>query len=72
MLDPEVDALSQYLATEGELGECPQDYGLVQAAKYYNVPPWVLWEQPVFWKIRAHKFMQAEHSAQKTLDERRK
>jgi hypothetical protein len=69
---PEVDALSQYLATDGELGECPDYYGLIQASKYLNCKPWELWEQPLFWRIAASRCMRADESARKTLEARRK
>lgn len=42
---------------------CPDWYALIQAAKYLNVAPWDLLEQPVFWKDKALIAMTAEHEA---------
>jgi hypothetical protein len=45
------------------MGECPDDYALIQAAKYLGVAPWDLMRQPTFWKIRALKYMRIENEA---------
>jgi len=62
--------LRRWLATEGKMGECPPDYALFQAAKYCNVPPWVLVEQPLVWKLKALDYLSAEGEAQKIIADR--
>lgn len=62
--------LGRYIATEGELGECPDYYPLIQVAKYLGVAPWELFKQSLFWKNAALRCMQAEYSARKTLEAR--
>lgn len=52
------------------MGECPEDYALIQYAKYLNCKPWELMEQSIWWRIRASQFMTAESSARKILDAR--
>ncbi len=52
------------------MGECPPDYALFQAAKYCNVPPWVLVEQPLVWKLKALDYLSAEGEAQKIIADR--
>jgi len=44
----------------------------VQAAKYYNVPPWALQEQSIVWTYKALDYMSAEGEAQKTIADRKK
>jgi hypothetical protein len=61
--------LGRYLATDGLMGSCPDDYVIVQAAKYYGVPPWELMKQSMFWRVRALMFMEAEESARKQKEE---
>jgi len=58
------------LATDGLIGEPPDWYALIQAAKYLGVAPWDLIEQSVFWTDKALIAMSAEHSAQKQIEER--
>jgi hypothetical protein len=58
------------LATDGELGDYPDWYLIIQAAKYLGVPPWELMKQSVFWRNAALKCMQAEYSARKTIEAR--
>lgn len=41
----------------------------MQAAKYLNVAPWDLLEQPVYWKDKALIAMTAEHEAAEILQE---
>lgn len=43
---------------------CPDWYKVIQAAKYLNVPPWELMEQPLFWYEKALISMTAEAGAQ--------
>jgi hypothetical protein len=62
--------LGRYLATEGLMGEPPDWYALIQAAKYLGVAPWELMDQSIFWTDKALIAMSAEHSAQKQIEER--
>lgn len=55
---------------EGKMGECPEWYALIQAAKYLGVPPWELMEQSVWWQDKALIAMTAENEAQKILNEK--
>jgi hypothetical protein len=58
---------------EGKMGECPEDYALVQAAKYYGVAPWELLKQSIWWIDRAlNLYMPAEHEAQESIEQHRK
>jgi hypothetical protein len=52
----------------GRMGACPDDYAVVQAAKYLGVAPWELMEQSVWWMKRALMFMTAEVEAQEIID----
>lgn len=52
--------LRRYLATDGEMGEPPDWYATIQAAKYLNVAPWELMEQALFWRDKALIAMTAE------------
>ena len=36
--------------TGGQIGECPDWYPILRAARYLGVPPWVLMEQPIVWQ----------------------
>jgi hypothetical protein len=54
------------------MGECPDWYTVIQAAKYVNVSPWALMEQPVWWFDKIVIAMNAEASAKKTLEARSK
>lgn len=49
---------------EGKVGECPDWYVLIQAAKYLGVPPWELMEQSIWWRDKALIAMSAEAQAQ--------
>jgi len=62
--------LRRWLATEGKYGECPQDYALVQAAKYCGVPPWVMAKKGLAWQLKILDYMSAEGEAQKIIADR--
>jgi hypothetical protein len=51
----------------GEMGDCPDWYELVRAARYLSVAPWALIEQSIYWKQIALKSMTAEARAQDIL-----
>ncbi len=54
---------------KGRMGACPDDYAIVQAAKYYGVAPWELMAQGVWWMDRALTlYMPAEVEAQEIID----
>jgi hypothetical protein len=55
---------------EGLMGECPDWYATMQAAKYLGVPPWELLDQPVWWRDKAIIAMSAEQNARKILEKR--
>lgn len=59
-------ALRRYLATEGGLGEVPDWYLLITAARYLGVAPWDLARRPVWWMNIALAAQSAENSASKT------
>jgi len=54
------------------MGECPPDYALFQAAKYCNVPPWVMATQSIWWKFKALDYLSAESEAQEIIANRKK
>ncbi len=54
------------------MGECPPDYALFQAAKYCNVPPWVMAKQSIWWKFKALDYLSAEGEAQEIMANRKK
>ena len=49
------------------MGEPPDWYYEIQAAKYLNVPVWELIKQSVWWRDKALKAMTAEVQAQEIL-----
>jgi len=53
---------------KGKMGACPDDYAVVQAAKYLGVAPWALMEQSLWWQDRAFMFMTAESEAQDIIE----
>lgn len=55
----------------GEMGECPDWYAVIQAAKYLNVAPWELLEHSVYWRDKALKSMTAEYQAEEILKNRK-
>ena len=46
------------------MGEPPEWYGVIQAAKYLGVPPWDLMNQPVIWMVWALEAQKAEVQAE--------
>jgi len=54
------------------MGECPDWYTVIQAAKYLNMSPIELMKEPVWWFDKAVIAMNAEASAKKTLEARNK
>ncbi len=42
------------------MGECPDWYSLIRAARYLGVPPWELLKQPVVWTRWAEAAAHAE------------
>ena len=57
--------LGRYLATDGLMGEIPDWYVIIKAAKYLGVPPWDLMKQSIFWREKALIAMAAENDARK-------
>jgi hypothetical protein len=57
--------------TKGKLGEPPEDYTLFKAAQWMHIPPWVLLEQPLVWKLKALDYMSAEAEAEEELANRK-
>lgn len=49
---------------DGKMGYCPDWYRLGQVAKYWNVPPWEMIKQSIFWENKALIAMNAEAQAQ--------
>lgn len=54
------------------MGECPDWYSLIKAAKYLGVPPWELSAQPVAWQRFAESAMNAEAHAQQQQEKRKR
>lgn len=52
------------------MGECPDWYSTVRAARYLNVAPWELLERPVYWTTWATMAEQAENEAERQQQER--
>ncbi len=57
--------LTRYLKHEGALGECPDWYPLLVAARYLGVPPWELAKQSKVWMDWALAASAAEALASK-------
>lgn len=49
------------------MGDCPDWYATIQAAKYLNCAPWELIEQSIYWQDKAFVGMDGESQAQDTL-----
>jgi hypothetical protein len=60
--------LGRYLATDGEMGECPDWYAHIQIARYLRVGPDELMHMSIYWKSKAMKAMDAESRARKILE----
>lgn len=52
------------------MGEVPDWYLLIRAARYLGVPPWVLADQPLYWMEWANIAQNAENEAQNELQKR--
>jgi len=52
------------LALDGKVGSVPDWYMLIRAARYLNVAPWDLMEQPSIWMYWALQAESAEDEAQ--------
>jgi hypothetical protein len=63
--------LRRWLATEGKLGECPEDYALFKAAAWCNAKPWEMAEQSMWWKFKALNYMSAEAEAEEIIRNRK-
>lgn len=50
--------------TKGAMGECPDWYETIQAARYLNVAPWDLAERPICWREWALASARAEAAAE--------
>jgi len=46
---------------------CPEYLPLANAARFWNVPPWVMLEQSVYWQHIAGIISQGEKEAQKQI-----
>jgi hypothetical protein len=53
------------------MGEQPEWYPLVRAAKYLGVPPWELARQPLYWTEVALAAMDAERRARAHAEKRK-
>jgi hypothetical protein len=56
---------------DGKMGACPEDYNVVQTARYLGVAPWELMQQSIWWQERAILFMNAETQAAKIKEQHR-
>ncbi len=52
------------------MGECPDWYPIIQAAKYLNCKPWELMEVSIYWQDKAIICISAENEAQKIISKR--
>ena len=50
------------------MGECPEWYDVIRAAKYLGVAPWELLAQPIHWRQWATAAEQAENEARRQLE----
>lgn len=53
------------------MGEVPDWYVTIQAARYLKVPPWDLVDQPIFWQRAAYAAMDAENQNSQRKDKKR-
>jgi len=53
--------LRRYIATDGNMGVCPDWYALFVAADTLHVPPWELLEQSIWWQRKAIILNAASH-----------
>ncbi len=52
------------------MGECPDWYPIIQAAKYLGCNPWELMGESIYWKDKALIAISAENEAQKIINKR--
>ena len=52
------------------MGECPDWFPLIRAARYLGVPPWELAAMPVCWRNWALIAQDVENTVQKEAQER--
>jgi hypothetical protein len=64
--------LRRWLATEGKLGEPPDDYALFKAAEYMRIPTPSIVDVPIWWIDKALDYMSAESEAQEIIANRKK
>ena len=69
--DPDLVGLRRWLATDGKMGYCPEDYPLWVAAERCHCPPWELAKQGVWWKDRALVVRSAESYAKEEKEKHR-
>jgi hypothetical protein len=56
---------------KGLMGECPDWYPLMAAARYMKVPPWELAKQSIWWRDKALIAMTAESQAQEIMSKQK-
>jgi len=56
--------LKRWLISGGEVGECPEWYMLLRAARYLHIAPWELMKMPVVWRDMALTAESAEIEAE--------
>lgn len=59
------------MATDGQMGECPDWFTVVQAARYLGVAPWELLTKPVFWMRAALEAQAAEVREERRRNQRK-
>jgi hypothetical protein len=60
--------LRRYLATDGQVGFCPEWYPLFRAANYCHISPMQMLKESIWWKDKALIALNAEAGAQKIID----
>jgi hypothetical protein len=64
-------SLGRWLATEGEIGQPPEWWSLIQASRYLGVPPWELARRPVWWMRIALAAQDAEAREQNRRNDKK-
>jgi hypothetical protein len=54
---------------DGQMGECPDWWVTIQAARYLGVAPWDLMNQSIYWTDKARTAITAEAGAAKIKQE---
>ncbi len=54
---------------QGKMGECPDWYGYMQAAKYLGIPVPDIPSVPIWWVEKALVAMTAENEAREIIDQ---